>query len=231
MADAIQKENTHLGHRERLKQRFFVEGLDNFEDHQILELLLFYAIPQKDTNDLAHTLLKTFGSLSGVFDAHPKELQKTNGIGEHSSVLLSMMSGLTRAYVRSATRERPRLDGTTSAYEYIKTFLMNRIYEVFYIFFLDNSNRIIYEEEICEGTLDEINCYPRTVLEKVFRHNAKKIILAHNHPSGQLRPSPSDIETTQNLVEILGKLDIEVTDHIIVGKDDYLSMAEIGCLK
>ncbi len=231
MADTTQKSNSHAGHRSRLKQRFLTEGLDSFEKHQILELLLFYTIPQKDTNEIAHDLLDRFGSLSRVFDAHPSELQKVKGISEHSSTLISMIPQLARAYLKDLTRERPVLSSSAVAGEYIKNFFMGRIYEAFYIFCLDNSCRVIHEELVCEGTLDETPCYPRLILEIAFRHNAQKVIFAHNHPSDILRPSTGDIESTKKLVSIFESVDIEVVDHFIAGKSDYISMADIGCLR
>lgn len=231
MADTTQKSNSHAGHRSRLKQRFLTEGLDSFEKHQILELLLFYTIPLKDTNEIAHNLLDRFGSLSRVFDAHPSELQKVSGISEHSSTLISMIPQLARAYLKDLTRERPVLNSSAVAGEYIKNFFMGRIYEAFYIFCLDNSCRVIHEELVCEGTLDETPCYPRLILEIAFRHNAQKVIFAHNHPSDILRPSTGDIENTKKLVSIFESVDIEVVDHFITGKSDYISMADIGCLR
>ncbi len=231
MAQNTTKDNSHSGHRVRLKQRFLSEGLDGFNDHQILELLLFYTIPLKDTNEIAHDLIQTFGSLSHVFDAHPKELQKVRGISEHSSTLISMIPQLTRAYLKDLTRERPILNSAQAAGEYIKNFFMGRIYEVFYLFCMDKSCRVIHEEKICEGTLDETPCYPRLVLEAAFRHKAQRVIFAHKHPSDILTPSPGDIESTHKLGQIFESVDIEVVDHIIAGKSGYISMAELSCLR
>lgn len=223
--------NAHEGHRTRMKQRYINDGLDSFEPHQILEMLLFFTIPLKDTNEIAHELIKTFGSLSHVFDADIKDLQKVSGIGEHSSLLLSMIPQLSRAYLKDISGERPILDSSEAAGKYISSFFMGRIYEAFYLFCLDNSCKVIHEEKIVEGTLDETPCYPRLVLETAFRHNAQKVIFAHNHPSDILKPSLNDIESTRKLVNIFESVDIEVSDHIIVGRSDYISMAELGCLK
>lgn len=226
-----EKANAHKGHRNRLKKRFLAEGIDSFNEHQILELLLFFTLPQKDTNLIAHDLISTFGSLSRVFEAHPKELEKIEGIGQHSSSLITLIPQLSRAYLKDLTRERPVLDSARAAGEYVKNFFMGRIYEVFYIFCMDKSCRVIHEEKICEGTLDETPCYPRLVLEAAFRHNAQRVIFAHNHPSGLLKPSPGDIASTHKLVQIFESVDIEVVDHIIAGKSGYISMAELSCLR
>ncbi len=229
MAD--ENKNVHEGHRQRLKTRFLKDGLDNFADHEILELLLFYTIPLKDTNKIAHNLLSTFGSISRVFDAKPDELMKVKGISEHSSTLLSMVPQLARVYYKDLTRERPMIDSSSAAQEYVKNFFLGRIYEVFYLFCMDKSGRIIHEEQICEGTLDETPYYPRLILEAAFRHNAQRVIFAHNHPSDILKASESDIQTTHRLVQLFEGVDIEVVDHIIVGRSGYVSMKEVGCLK
>lgn len=223
-------EHSHAGHRSRLKQRFLQEGLDSFEPHEILELLLFYAIPVQDTNELAHMLLRTFGSLSGVFDADPKELEKVAGIKEHSAILLSMIPQLSRAYVRDRMSDRPILSDTKRAGSYVSCLFMGRLYEVFYVISLDNSGRILHEDKICEGTLDETACYPRLVMETAFRHHAQKIILAHNHPSGVLRPSDFDIRSTELLCRTLDAVGIGVVDHIIAGKNDFFSMRAAGLM-
>lgn len=222
---------SHDGHRARLKARFLSEGLDNFNAYQVLELLLFYTIPLKDTNEIAHRLIDRFGSISGVFNASPAELMKVKGISEHSSTLISMVPQLSRIYYKDLTRERPILSTSADAGAYISNFFVGRTREIFYVFCLDSSGRVIHEEKLFEGTLDEIPCYPRTILEAAFRHNAQKVIFAHNHPSGILIPSESDIQSTQNLTSIFAPLGIDVVDHIIVGRNNYLSMADMGYIK
>jgi len=224
-------DNAHAGHRQRLKQRFLAEGIDAFEPHQALELLLFYAIPQRDTNELAHKLLDAYGTISGLFEADPKDVCKRCGISESTATLISLMPQMFRLYSRDMMRRRKSINNSAEAGEYAKCLFTGRIYEVFYVICLNKAGKILHEELVCEGTIDEVPCYPRLVVETALRHNAKRVIFAHNHPSGRCTPSAMDIETTGKLVRILREIDIEVMDHIIAGQDGYLSMADIGHIK
>lgn len=224
------KTNAHAGHRKRLRERFLKEGLDNFQPHQVLELLLFYAIPQRDTNELAHRLIREFGTLSRVFETDPKDLQSTGGISENTAILLSMIPQLSRVYMRDRARSMPVVNNSIQAGEYAKALLMGRLYEAFFVICLDKNNKVQHEVKVCEGTIDEVPCYPRLVMETVLRHNAHKVIFAHNHPSGRRNPSANDIESTHVLQKLLGAVDVELVDHIIVGTDGYISMADLGYL-
>lgn len=226
-----EKKNPHAGHRKRLKERFLREGLDAFEQHQILELLLFYAIAQRDTNELAHRLLRQFGSLSRVLDASPKDLQSAGGLSENTAVLLAMMPQLSRAYMRDKMQGQTIIDSSGRAGEYVTNLFMGRLYEAFFVICLDKNNRVQHEEKVCEGTIDEVPCYPRLVVETALRHRAHKVMFAHNHPAGARKPSQADIESTKTLVRVLNDVGIEVIDHIIVGHDGYISMADCGCLR
>ena len=223
-------QNPHAGHRKRLKERFLREGLDAFEPHQILELLLFYAIAQRDTNEIAHRLLRQFGSLSHVLDASPKDLQELGGLSENTAALLSMIPQLSRAYNRDKMQGQLVLDSSSRTGEYVQNLFVGRLYEAFFVICLDKHNRILHEEKVCEGTIDEVPCYPRLVVETVLRHRAKRVVLAHNHPAGARKPSNTDIEATHRLIRILREIEVEVIDHIIVGSDGFVSMADCGVL-
>ncbi len=222
------KSNVHAGHRKRLKERFLKEGLDSFQPHQILELLLFYALPQRDTNELAHKLIDRFGSLSRVFDTDPKDLQSIGGISENTSALIALIPQLSRIYQKDRMRSMTVVDSSTKACEYVQTLFTGRLYEAFFVICMDKNNKIQHEVKVCEGTIDEVPCYPRLVMETVLRHQAQKVIFAHNHPSGKRNPSTNDIEYTQVLARVLSDVDIELVDHIIVGADGYISMADLG---
>jgi len=224
----------HEGHRKRLKMRFIEDGLDSFEPHQILELLLFYSIPRKDTNELAHSLLKKFGSLSGVFEADPKEIANTDGIGENTAVLLSLIPQLSRRYNGDKWREKPELNSSTKAGNYAVSLFDGRTYEAFYIICLDAQNRVNHSALVHEGTINEAPVYPRLLVEAALRHKANSVILAHNHPGGTLKPSRADIEATRTICTALESISIKVVDHIIVCGNQYYSFAENGkleCLK
>lgn len=220
----------HQGHRERLKNRFKEEGLDGFEDHQILELLLFFGIPRRDTNELAHALIHKYGSLSGVLEADPKDLASLPGMGDNSALLLSLIPSLTRVYQKDRWGEKPILDSTAKAGEYIMSLLSGRTYEVFYVLCLDSQNKLTYPALVHEGTLDQVPVYPRLVVETVLRHKANSVILAHNHPGGNPNPSSQDIQITQKIRTALEAISVSVLDHIIAAGNSYTSCAQKGLI-
>lgn len=220
----------HEGHRSRLKNRFLEEGLDSFEDHQILELLLFYAIPRRDTNEIAHSLIIKYGSLSGVLEADPKDLANTPGLGENSAVLLSLIPSLARVYHKDRWGIRPTLNSTAKAGEYILTLFAGRPYEVFYLICLDAQLHVISPALVHEGTIDQAPVYPRLIVETALRHKAHSVILAHNHPGGSASPSPQDIEVTHKIRSALEGISISVLDHIIAAGESYVSCSEKGLL-
>ena len=222
--------NIHSGHRDRMKSRFISEGLDGFNQHQILELLLFYAIPRKDTNEIAHRLIKKYGSLSGVFEADPKDIADTPGMGLNSAILLSLVPSLARIYFKDRWGIKPALNSSSKAGEYAISLFAGRSYEVFYVLCLDSQNKVNYAALVHEGTINEAPVYPRLIVETALRHKANSVILAHNHPGGSLKPSSADIEVTRKIVSALRSISIDVVDHIIVSGDRYVSFAEKGLL-
>ncbi len=221
----------HEGHRKRLKERFIKEGLDSFEQHQVLELLLFYAIPRKDTNELAHRLIKKYGSLAGVFEADLIDLAGVPGMGVNSALLLSLIPSLARVYFRDRWGDKPFLGSSNRAGEYAVSLFAGRQYEVFYVICLDAQNRVNHSALVHEGTINEAPIYPRIIVETALRHQANSVILAHNHPGGSLVPSSADIEVTRKISSVLNAISINVVDHIIVAGDKYLSFAEKGLLE
>lgn len=225
MADKL-----HEGHRERVRKRFLAEGMDSFADHQILELLLFYCIPIKDTNDLAHKLLSEFGSLAGLFEASPEEICKQCKVSTNTAVLLSLMPSLARRYFTGKWSEKPLLNSSSKAGEYVVSLFVGRTYEVFYLLCLNAQNRVNYAALVHEGTINEAPVYPRLIVETALRHQASTVILAHNHPGGTLRPSGADKEVTERIVAALGAISIQVADHIIVAGHEYYSFMEHGLL-
>ncbi|AEV68416.1 RadC family protein [Acetivibrio clariflavus] len=221
----------HEGHRKRLKMRFLKEGLDSFEPHQVLELLLFYSIPRKDTNELAHKLLERYGSLSGVFDADIKDIVKIPGIGENTAFLLNLIPHLARRYHNDKWGPKPELNSSSKAGNYAISLFAGRNYEAFFIICLDAQNRVNYSELVHEGTINEAPVYPRLLVEAAIRHKANSVILAHNHPGGTLNPSRADMEATKTICTALESISIKVIDHIIVCGDKYYSFAENGKLE
>ncbi len=228
--DMKKGDRMHEGHRSRLRKRFLEEGLDHFEDHEIIELLLSYALPRKDTNPIAHELMNKYGSLSGVLEADPKELRNSKGLGAYSAILLTLIPNLTRRYLKDKWGEKPTLNSSEKAGNYLVDLLAGRNYEVFYVLCLDNQNNLIYPALVHEGTINQAPVYPRIIVETALRHKANSVILAHNHPGGSLVPSKADIQATEKIKNALTAIEIAVLDHIIVGNDGYISLASKGIL-
>jgi DNA repair protein RadC len=224
-------DNLHRGHRERLRRRFLAEGLDAFEDHQVLELLLFHVIPRSDTNPISHQLLRRFGSLSAVLEADPRDLATMEGVGEQAAVFLSLIPQVTRRYFQDrVSRDRPRLTTSEAVADYLVPLMAGRPEEVFYVLCLDTQCRLLYPALIGEGTVKEAHVHPRHVVEEAIRHRAASVILAHNHPGGTAHPSNQDHQLTRHLVQALGALDIPVLDHIIVAGQQTYSFTREGVL-
>lgn len=224
-------ENLHTGHRERLRKRFLEEGIDSFEEHQVLELLLFQVITRGDTNTTAHRLIQRFGSLSAVLEADPKDVATVDGIGEKAAAFLAMIPQVTRRYYHDRVlRDRPKLNSSDLVAEYLIPLMAGRPEEVFYVLCLDTQCRVLYPALISEGTVKEAAVYPRHVVEVAIRHRAASVVFAHNHPAGTTTPSPQDHNLTKLLIQALGPLDIKVLDHIIVAGNRAYSFASEGVL-
>lgn len=231
MAKSASEGHLHTGHRKRLRMRFLKEGLDGFEDHQVLELLLFQAVPRLDTNPIAHRLMKRFGSLSAVLEADPKDLASVEGVGENAAVFLSMIPQVTRRYFYDRVRHsRMPLNTSEAAAEYLVPLMAGRSEEVFYVICLDSQLRALYPALISEGTVKDALVHPRKVAEAAVRHKAASVILAHNHPAGSVKPSSHDHKLTRSLVQALGGINVQVVDHVIVAGELIYSFSREGTL-
>ena len=219
----------HDGHRQRLIQRFLEEDLDNFEPHNVLELLLFYAIPRKDTNELAHVLMDTFGSLKGVFDAPYEELIKVIGIGPNTAALLKLVPSLTRTYYSSDARS-VILDTSEKSGEYFLPYYIGQTEEVVRLACLDAGGKVISNQILHRGSANAAEVNIRKIVNIALRNNAMGVILAHNHPGGLPLPSEEDVATTKSIREALMPMGILLMDHIIVAGQDYVSMARSGII-
>ncbi|MEN6470584.1 MAG: DNA repair protein RadC [Clostridiaceae bacterium] len=219
----------HEGHRERLRQTYLAQGIDAFHEHQALELLLTYAIPRKDVNELAHRLIARFGSLKAVLSADPYELQKEPGVGEQAAVLLSLTGALSKKAAKAHGSQR--LNTPLEAARFCKTLFVDKRYEAMYAISLDKKRCVLHFDLISSGTLLETAAYPRLVAECALRHGANSVILAHNHPSGDATPSAEDLSTTQMMLRTLEPLGIALNDHIVVGADEAYSMTQNALLR
>jgi DNA repair protein RadC len=219
------------GHRQRLRDRFNTSGLGAFEDHEVLELLLTFAVPRKDVKPIAHALLERLGSLSNVLDAPTAELVKVGGVGETGATLLHLMPGLTRRYLRDRWGHKPQLNTREELGRFVVDELATANNEVFLLVLLTHENHVLRSLPLHEGSLASAPVYPRLVVEAALRHHAAKVVFAHNHPGGVAQPSEQDVSITRNLVAVLDALGVPVVDHLIVAGPRTFSMAEAGLLR
>jgi DNA repair protein RadC len=220
----------HEGHRERMKNRFLNEGLDHFSQHQVLELLLFYTIPRRDTNPLAHRLIKRYSSLVGVLEADFEDLIKVEGVSRNTALFLSLIPSLCRRYLTDKQGSKPRLNSSAKAGEYARSLFYGRQYEAFYVICLDSQNKVNHAALVHEGTIDSAPVYPRLIIETALRHKAAAMILTHNHPGGSLQPSAADLDATRKICNACDAISIRVVDHIIVAGEQYFSFADRGLI-
>jgi DNA repair protein RadC len=219
-------DNIHKHHRDRLKKRFLSEGLKGFNDSQALELLLFYAYPQKDTNPIAHEFLNKYGSLSNLFEADYKDLQRVLGSTEHVAVLLTLIPQLYQKYMISKWSDRPKLSTVREAGEYCVSLYQGKKYEVLALLCFDLNKHLIATSYINEGIVTETIISPRKIVECAIRFQAVSVIMAHNHPGGTPEPSFADIEATRRISELLAGIGISLSDHIIISGNEFFSFAQ-----
>lgn len=218
----------HQGHRERLKNRFLNEGgFENFEEHNVLEYLLFYTISRKDTNELAHRILDYFGSLSAVFDASVEELTKVEGVSKNTACLFKAIVPAARAYSKSKYVTPPRMNDLSEASDYLLGKYLGVTEEMLSVVGLDNRFAVLSFDVIAKGAVDNVNIDNRKIVNKLLNKGATAIILVHNHPGGYATPSVADISTTRDIVDTLHKVGIRVVDHIIIAENQLLSLRKI----
>lgn len=216
----------HEGHRQRLKDRFRREGLDNFDELYVLELLLFYCIPRKDTNPIAHRLLEQFGSLTAVLEASPEELEKVEGINKSTSTFLSLITQVGRYYQVRRAEPGDILRTSDQCGNYLMPYFFGRDTETVFMLCLDAKCKVICCKKVGEGNVNSANIPIRRVVEMALSANATSVVLAHNHPSGLALPSADDVQTTLRVSAALETVEITLADHIVVCGDDFISMAQ-----
>ena len=221
----------HDGHREKMRARFLSGGLESYAPHEALELLLYYAIPRRDTNPIAHALMARYGSLSAVLSAPVEDLEKVEGIGESAAVLIHMVAQLSRkASLADAARETA-LSSSQRAGEYLLPLFEGKKRETVYQLCLDQKGKLLACKCLGEGGASAASLEIRQVVENAILTSASAVILAHNHPSGIATTSPDDYVMTDKAQEALWTVGIELVDHIIVADKDYISMRDSGYLK
>ena len=218
----------HDGHRQRLKNRFLRDGLDNFEELQVLELLLFYCIPRQDTNPIAHRLLDHFGSLTQVLEAPPEELKKVSGIGDNVATFLALITSVGRYYLVNRISSVKILQDPVSCGHYLLPRFFGRRNETVFLLCLDAKCKVLCCKEVGEGSVNSAAVPIRRIVEMALSANATSVVLAHNHPSGVAVPSGEDIQTTRRLALALSAVEITLADHIIVADDEFVSLQQSG---
>jgi DNA repair protein RadC len=212
------------GHRDRLRARFRQAGPEALADYEMLELVLFRAIPQRDVKPLAKTLLERFGSFAEVISAPPERLKEVDGLGEAAVTEFKVVQAAAQRLVKGQVKKRPALSSWTAVIDYVRTAQAFAEKEQFRVLFLDKRNHLIADEVQQQGTVDHTPVYPREVVKRALELSATAIILVHNHPSGDPTPSHSDIEMTKQIAEAAKPLGVALHDHIIVGKDGHASL-------
>jgi DNA repair protein RadC len=222
--------NYNLDHRERLREKFTNSGLEAFHEYEALELLLTYAVPRQDVKPRAKALLERFNSLKGVLDAEIDDLKQIKGIGDGCAVFFKLVKETASLYLKQKAKEKKQVTCTTELLDFCRTVMGGKKDEEFCVIYLDVQNQIIEFETVQKGVVNQAVVYPRQVLESALRKKASAIILAHNHPSGHVRPSDADIRLTKTIQETAKVLDILVHDHIIIGENRFFSFREEGIM-
>lgn len=221
----------HNGHRERMKGRFLRHGLENFDDHNVLELLLFFAIPRQDTNALAHRLMDTFGTLDAVFEADLEALMSVEGVGENTAALIRLVPEAARRYLMAKNNVGEILLDAESAGQYFLPLFMNCRNEMVYLACLDAKMKVLDCRPLGDGSVNTAHVDVRGIVHRALLQNASAVILAHNHTSGIALPSREDEASTILVQQALKLVGVELLDHIIVAGDDFVSLADNGLLK
>jgi len=218
------------GHRMRLRQKFFTSGISSLHDYEKLELLLAYSIPVKDVKPIGKRLIKKFKNISSVLDADADELLKTEGLGPASVILIKFVRDLLTTYSEEKMENTDFLNSPEKVVAFSRLKIGSSSNEKFLIIYVSAKNRVIDYEFLSEGTVDSVAVYPRRVMELAFKKHASGIIIVHNHPSGDIEPSKSDIELTKEFQKISSSLDLRLLDHLIVSKDEFYSFSRNGLL-
>ncbi len=219
----------HDGHRQRLIKRFLEQGLEGFEPHQVLELLLFYSIPRKDTNELAHELIKQFGSIAGVLNASYNQLLEVPGVGPNTAAFLTLMPALFRRYAQSSGKG-VRVSNEKEAGDLLRPRFMGVREETVYAIFVDGKGKCLTIQHLYTGSIASAQIHVRKLVGLALQHEAMGIILGHNHPRGLAIPSPEDVHTTRHIKAVLQTVGIQLLDHLIFADGEFVSMRQSGAV-
>jgi DNA repair protein RadC len=226
----VKNEDHTSGHRARLRSRLLKNGGDGLLDHELVEYLLTLAIPRRDTKPLAKQLLATYGGLAGLFTADAKNLARQPGMGDSSAAAIKIVQAAALRMLSEPVREMPLLSSWQSMLDYLRADMAHLTTERVRVLYLNTKNRLICDEIMGEGSIDQAPIYVREVIRRSIDLGAAAIVLVHNHPSGDSSPSRQDIALTREIMEAGRRLGVNVHDHVIIGKDGYSSMRSAGLL-
>lgn len=221
----------HADHRQRMKQRFVREGLDHFDDLYILELLLFYCIPRRDTNEIAHNLLNHFGNLPRVLEAAPDELKRVTGVGEGVATFIMLLQQVSRAYEIRRLEDVTEIKSGEDIKKLMKAHMRGLRNETVYLLCADSKWKVLCVEEVGKGSVNSANVSVRKIVEIALASKATTVILGHNHPGGLANPSAEDIAATEYIAKSLRAVDIQLADHVIVSEGECISLYESGLFR
>ena len=220
----MEEKNLHRSHRARMKARFSARGLDDFADHEVLELLLFYAVPQRDTNPLAHRLVERYGSFAAVFDAPVEDLLEVEGVGEHTATLIKLIPDLARRYCESRFAPGKDLDPYDVVGTHLVSHFLGRQNESVYAMFYSSTLQFLYAQEISQGGLHSASFSMRDIASAAILKKASYVILAHNHPDGVALASGADLDVTREVRSFLLQMEVQLLDHFVVSEGKYTSL-------
>jgi DNA repair protein RadC len=219
-----------LQHRKRLRARFLDSGAESLADYELLELLLFAAIPRQDTKPIAKALLRRFETYQGVLRAPYAELLEIDGVGESAATAIKAVEAAALRLARKEVKERPVLGSWSAVIDYLRMQMAHGEVEQLRVLFLNAKNAVIEDEELQRGTVNHTAVYPREIIKRALAHGATAMILVHNHPSGDPTPSKADIEMTRQVRDAAEKLGVMLHDHVIVAREKHASFKGLGLL-
>lgn len=226
------EKNPHDNHRKRVREEFLAHGFDeNTPFHKIVEMLLFYCIPRKDTNELAHAVVDKFKTLENLLEASPEELKEIEGIGDNVVAFFKLLTYITGAYRSERIVKRTKFKSLTEITDFLFAKYLNRKTETFAVTTFNNCGGYIAFDIVNDGDVSSVGFSIREVVEVVCKRKASAVIISHNHPGGNALPSPDDIELTQRIINALAQIDVTMIDHIIISEDDYVSLRQSHAYK
>ena len=224
-------EDSQKGHRKRLRDKFIASGLDGFHDYEVVELLLTLGSPRRDCKPQAKEAIRRFKTLRGVLEASPEDLQQIDGVGPHNAFGIKLVREVARRFLKDRIIAKPVCSSAQEIFDYLYHSMRDLKKEVFKALYLNSQNQIIDIDDLCQGTVSASAVSPREVMERALRHGAVSLVFAHNHPSGNPRPSAADKQVTRDLVYAAAVMQIKVLDHVIIGDNRYFSFAAEGLIE